>query len=174
MEHDRPTCGLGWHMGAKRATGDYLHFTCDDIEPSAGWWEPAIEAVEAGYIPAPQVYGADGMPQSHPVWGQASPDWSQVYMTSLPFVSREQFAAIVPLLTCHYFTDDWFSFRAERAGWPTRLRAGYAFTHHWASVKRGAQCGSEAACMVNDEQLYQQARRMVEAGEWTEPWPLGE
>jgi hypothetical protein len=170
VENDRATCGLGWQLGVDRATGDYLHFTCDDIEPRPGWAVPAIEAIEAGFIPAPQVYGADGVPQSHPVWGQLSPDWTPVYMTSLPFVSREQYEAVQPLLTTHYFSDDWVSFRCEQR-WPTRLRIGYAFTHHWAQHKRGAGM-SEWDRMAHDEPLYQQARRMSEAGEWTEPWPL--
>lgn len=171
-EKDRSTCGLAWQRGADRATGDYLHFTCDDIEPRhQGWWAPAIEAIEAGFIPAPQVYDVNGTPQSHPQVGIVSPDWTPVHMTSLPFVSREQYEKVAPLITTHYYSDDWFSFRCERAGWLTRLRTGYAFTHHWASVKRGAGQGSEAACMAHDEPLYQQARRMAEAGEWTESWP---
>ncbi len=34
---DLPTCGRGWIKGAEDATGDYVHFTADDLEPALGW-----------------------------------------------------------------------------------------------------------------------------------------
>ena len=167
---NEPTCGWGWQKGCEKAKGDYLHFTDDDIEPHAGWAEPAIECVQRGFIPAPQVFGPQGDPQSHPHWGFHLTDWEPVFMTSLPFVSREQFAAIAPLFTAHYSTDNWFSWRAHRAGWPTRVRTGYAFTHWWAEHGRGAGL-EEYHRLTYDGVLFAEAQRKVIQGEWTEPWP---
>lgn len=172
VKSNYPTCGHGWQAGLSSVRGQYVHFTCDDIEPREGWAAPAIEAIEAGFLPAPQVWGPRGEPQSHPGWlqGRACVDWEPVYMTSLPFVSLEQLEKIVPLFTSHYCSDDWFGYRAGRAGWGIRVRTGYTFTHHWAQHKRGAGMG-EGARLQYDSVLFAQAQRMVEAGEWNEPWP---
>lgn len=170
VEHDHRSCGLGWQAGAQYASGDFIHLTDDDIEPWPGWHVPAIEVVERGCIPAPQVYSPAGYPQSHPQPGFVGSDWTVVHMSALPFCSRQQWEEIQPLFTAHYFTDDFFSVRAQRAGWTVRLRTGYAFTHHWAQVRRGAGM-PEPDRMRNDEALYREALRRVESGEWTEPWP---
>ena len=172
VEHDHATVGLGWQAGAEKARGEWLHLTNDDIEPHPGWHGPAIEAVERGHLPAPQVCDPDGMPQSWPQPGRLGEDWAPVPMTSLPFMSQEQWEKIAPLLTCHYYTDDWVSYRGRVAGWPSVLRAGYAFTHHWATVRRGAGM-SEAERMAHDKLLYDEAVRRSERGEWTKPWPPG-
>jgi hypothetical protein len=172
IERNHPTCGHGWQAGLERASArsDYFHFTCDDIEPRPGWAGPAMEACDQGFLPAPQVFNPDGVPQSHPEWGKVGADWAAVYMTALPFASRAQMERIAPLLTLHYFSDDWFSFRGGKAGWPTRLRSGYTFTHHWAQHKRGAGM-SEGNRLNYDAALYEQAKAMVERGEWNAPWP---
>jgi hypothetical protein len=169
-ELNHASCGLAWQAGLARATGDYIHLTCDDIVPNQGWDLPAIEAVDAGYLPAPQVCDPSGYPQSHPQVGVLGADWAPVYMSALPFASAAQMEKIVPLLTTHYFSDDWVSWRGQRAGWPVRLRSGYAFTHHWAQHRRGAGM-SEADRMNHDRILYHQAQTMADAGQWTEPWP---
>lgn len=170
VEHDHRSCGLGWQAGAEKSHGDFIHLTDDDIEPRPGWHAPAIEAVRQGFIPAPQVYDPAGYPQSHPQVGVVSPDWTTVHMSALPFCSRAQWEKIAPLCTIHYFSDDFFSVRAHQAGWRPRLRTGYAFTHWWAQVKRGAGM-SEPDRMRNDQALFQEALRRVAAGQWTEPWP---
>jgi hypothetical protein len=170
IENDHPSCGLAWQAGVKHATGDYIHLTADDIEPLQGWDVPAVEACDQGFLPAPQVCDPGGNPQSAPQPGVLGADWAPVTMTALPFASAAQLGKIVPLLTCHYYTDDFFGWRGQRAGWPIRLRSGYAFTHYWAQVRRGAGMG-ERERMSHDQQLYIQAQAMVEAGTWTEPWP---
>jgi len=169
-ERDYPSVGLAWQAGAERATGDFIHLTCDDIEPHDDWATAAIEAVEQGFIPAPRVYGADGTPQSWPRQGQELTDWEPVYMTSLPFCSREQWQRITPLFTAHYYTDDFFSYRAALAGWEPRVRVGYDFTHYWAQHKRGAGM-TEGDRMQHDGELYGTARAMVASGQWNSPWP---
>lgn len=167
---NRPSCGLAWQAGAEHCTGDYIHLTCDDIVAKPGWHTAAIEAVSQGFIPAPRVYGQNGEPQYQPRWGQEAADWEEVHMTSLPFCSREQWEKIVPLFTAHYYTDDFFSYRAARAGWPPRVRHGYDFTHYWAQHKRGAGM-SETERMHHDQRLYEEAKSRVQSGTWTEPWP---
>jgi hypothetical protein len=170
IEHDHATVGLGWQAGAGKARGDFLHLTNDDIEPRPGWHAPAIEAIEQGFLPAPQVYGPDGDPQSWPEPGKAGADWAPVPMSSLPFMSRAQWERITPLLTSHYYSDDFISWRGRLAGWPPALRSGYAFTHHWAQVRRGAGM-TEQERMRHDRGLYDEAIRRAARGEWTVPWP---
>lgn len=170
VEHGHPTCGVAWQAGLAKAHGDYVHLSCDDIEPRPGWHAPAIEAVKAGFLPAPQVCNPSGEPQSWPEPGKLGEDWAPVPMTSLPFCTAGQMDQIAPLMRSHYFSDDWFSWRAMRAGWPCRLRSGYAFTHHWATVKRGAGMTQDER-MAHDRGLYHEAQRMDLAGRWTQPWP---
>jgi hypothetical protein len=171
IEHDHPSCGAGWHAGAERCTGDYIHLTCDDIAPREGWAPPAVEAVDQGFLPAPQVYGPNGQPQSLPVVGWVAPDWTPVVMTALPFMSRAQYDLIKPLFLAHYFTDDWISARGEWFHIETMLRDKYAFDHYWAQVKRGAGLPGESARMINDQKLFNEALQMVKEGRWTEAWP---
>jgi hypothetical protein len=170
VERDHPSCGAAWQAGLERAKGDYIHLTCDDIEPLPGWHVPAIEAVENGFLPAPQVYDPNGVPQSHPQPGVVGMDWAPVHMSALPFCSAGQMEKIAPLMTAHYFTDDFFSYRGIRQGWQCKLRVHYAFRHHWAQHRRGAGM-SEAARMQLDQSYYIRAMEMVLAGQWNAPWP---
>lgn len=170
IEHNHPTCGLAWQAGWEKSTGDYIHLTDDDIEPRLGWHQPALNAVNRGYLPAPLVFDPSGTPRSWPVVGQIGEDWEPVHMSALPFASREQMEKIAPLFTAHYYTDDFFSTRGIMAGYPCVLRTGYVFTHWYAQVKRGAGM-SESDRMSLDKQLYNQAMEMVKVGKWNQPWP---
>lgn len=156
IERGHPAVGVAWQAGAEKARGEYVHLTNDDIEPWPGWHAPAIEAVERGHLPAPQVLGPAGEPQSLPAWGSLAADWTPVAMTTLPFCSRAQWEAISPLAHVHYYADDYFSYRGRKAGWETVLRCGYAFTHHWAQPGRGAGM-TEAERMEHDRRLYDEA-----------------
>lgn len=169
-EYGHKSVGLAWQAGAMKATGDYIHLGNDDCEPRDGWWRYAIEAVEMGCLPSPQVYTADGIPQGLPVWGSVAPDWSVVTCCLIPFMSRVQWERIQPLFTAHYYTDNFITERARQAGWPCVLRTGYAFTHWWAQPGRGAGM-SESDRMTSDERLYQHALAEVAAGRWEAPWP---
>lgn len=174
IERNHATCGLAWQAGLGRRSihSQYVHLTADDIEPWSGWHAPAIAAADQGFLPAPQVYDPSGYPQSHPEPGKVAPDWTEVHMSALPFASAEQAEKIVPLMTGHYFTDDFFSWRGNRAGYPCRLRTGYAFTHFWAQHRRGAGMSMDGR-MKHDENLFNLAKTMVENGEWNAPWPPG-
>lgn len=170
-EWGHASVGLAWQTGAEKARGDYIHLTCDDLEPLDDWDTPAVAAVGRGCIPAPKVTDArDGSLQSRPVWGREFADGTDCGITLIPFMSRVQWEAIQPLFTGHYYTDDFISFRARQAGWPSLMCNGYAFLHHWAQPGRGAGM-TENERMVHDQQLYFRAQAMVLAGNWTAPWP---
>lgn len=138
IEHDHPACGPGWNAGAERATGDIIHFTADDLEPHEGWDVAALEALARGALPAPRLVNQHGLLDSCGLHGVEMEDWAPVPMSVVPFMTRDQWQAIGPVLPIHYFTDNWISWRAARAGWPTVVRRGFAFTHWWAEVGRGA------------------------------------
>src|SRR5215471_21202608 len=87
VQRNMPTVGCAWQAGAERAAGDFIHLGNDDCEPHPGWWEPAVEACEAGFLPSPQVYAPDGYPQGLPAWGKVAPDWMPVHCAMIPFLS---------------------------------------------------------------------------------------
>jgi hypothetical protein len=170
-EYDHPTVGLAWQAGASRAKGDYVHLTCDDLEPLHGWDKAAMAVADHEAIPAPRVTDArTGALQCRPQWGQETPEGTDTGITIVPFLSREQWEAVQPLFTGHYFTDDFISDRARAQGWISVMCNGYAFKHHWAQHRRGAGM-TEPERMHHDHRLYNQALAMVARGEWTEPWP---
>lgn len=167
------TCGLGWHVAAQEAQGDYLHFTCDDIEPQPGWGPAGINALGRKIIPAPRMVNAGtGNLESFPQWGAEHADGTYAGMSCLPMITREMWETVVPpLLTCHYFTDNWISYRAAMAGYDAKVINAYGFKHHWADHMRGA--GMEyGQRLQHDQNLFYQAANMVALGLWTEPWPL--
>lgn len=173
VERDHPTVGCAWQAGAAKATGDYIHMGNDDCEPWPFWWVPAVEACQAGYVPSPMVRNAEGYPQSLPTWGEVADDWTPVECMTIPFMSREQWEKIQPLLLSHYYSDNFITDRAAAGGWPCVLRLGYAFTHYWASARRGAGMSTQGERDAYDKELYKQALGKVVAGEWSEPWPPG-
>jgi hypothetical protein len=170
-ERDHATCGLAWQAGAEQATGDYLHFTCDDLEPLPGWAEAAVAVSDAGFVPAPKVTDArDGRLQSWPAWGCEHPDGIDPGFSAIPFLSRAMWEAVKPCFTGHYYSDDFLSYRARAAGWPPVFCNGYAFRHHWAQPRRGAGMAQDDR-LAYDRDLYAQATAMADRGEWRDPWP---
>jgi hypothetical protein len=153
---DFPTCGEAWNAGAARATGDYIHFTADDLEPHDGWWQPAVEAVSQGSLPAPRIVNAAGELDYCGIHGRELVDWKMVGMSVIPFMTRAQWAAIGPVLPIHYWSDNYISWRGMRAGYPTVVRRGYQFTHHWAEAGRGAGM-SYSERMQHDAKLFNAA-----------------
>jgi len=168
---NRPTCGVAWQEGADHVVygkapddawgktaramrgglPDYLHFTADDLEPRPGWARAAIDACVAGWLPAPLVYGPDGVSvqsaggdgDGHlwkvpPPPGTASPWCAIPFMPTAAWIGGADARPIAPMIPLHYYTDDWLSLQADRAGWPIRFAAAYAFTHYDAAPGRGA------------------------------------
>ena len=151
---DRPTVAAAWNAGVQYATGGFLHFTADDLEPMAGWLGAAIEAVECGGVPAPVVYGPSGVFESCGGTTSLMADWEPARMSAIPFCSREQFEHIGLFdARLHYFSDDLFSDRARRAGFPVLVREDYAFRHYWAEEGRGAGM-TESERMEHDRAIY--------------------
>ena len=141
---NRPTCGEAWDIGARMLDGAYLHFGADDLEPHAGWWEPLVEAVDAGMNPCPVVLAPDGKVESCGAIGwnlqtELRPDWAPVEWSPVPFLSARHWQIVghVPH-ELHYCTDTWVSARLARAGIPTVVRDSSRFTHHNAPAGRGA------------------------------------
>ena len=116
----------------------YVQFANDDMWPSDGWLDPAVEAVEAGCTPAPLMMNSRGEVESMGVWGRRVADWTQGIWTPLPFFRLDEwrscFADFPPI---HYWSDNWFAaasiYRADR---PIVARTAYEFTHTWAQPRR--------------------------------------
>jgi len=154
---NRPTCGAAWIEGAEAATGDYVHFSADDLEPSAGWDVEAVGYASTGIAPSPRILGPDGDTQFCGMHGPNEwPSGLLVPMSVIPFLSRPMLRAALPLLDAHYFTDNWISWKLYRAGFVTAVARGFEFTHHWAQTRRGAGM-SEPARMRHDRVLFEAA-----------------
>ena len=158
VERDHPAVGPAWNAGAARATGGLLHLTADDLEPHDGWDQAAINTVQQGFLPAPRVVNQNGQLDSCGLHGVEMEDGAVVPMSVVPFLPTSLWAEIGPCLPIHYFTDNWISWRAARAGWSTRVRRGYGFTHHWAQVGRGAGMTYQQR-MTHDEAVFVAAVR---------------
>lgn len=154
--HDMPTCGEAWNAGAEQASGDYLHFSADDLEPAAGWDVAAVACADEGWLPAPRIVRPDGTLDYCGVHGRELPDRMPVAMSVIPFMTMAQWDRIGPVPAIHYFSDNWISWRGRRLGYPTMVRRGYAFTHHWAQPGRGAGMTYEQR-MAHDRAIYEDA-----------------
>lgn len=143
-----PSAGEGWLSGvaehvAVHGPPDYVALTNDDCEVTGEWWPAAVEACDAGKLPAPIVLNTDGSLQSaggdfnepSDLIHEIRPDWAEVGFTTIPFMSWEQWERVgmVPL---HYCSDCWVSERGRQLGIPTVLRHGYRVTHHLHQVGR--------------------------------------
>lgn len=134
VEHDHPGCGPAWQAGGERARGRYLFMAADDLEPAChGWERAAMAACDRGVLPAPRIYHSDGSLQScGESWERSELDGQATGFTRAPFMSREQWDAIEPMLDAHYFTDNWVSWRGRQEGYPTVVTYGFDLTHHLA------------------------------------------
>lgn len=152
VEHDHKSVGLGWRHGSERASGDYIHFTNDDIVPGFDYLSPLIEACDKGYVPVPIVCHAldldeegmplDIIPTDHSWAFDGSPnipnDWTKASdelreYPSLPFCSKEQWKKIGPMIPTHYGTDVWFGYRAKIAGYDNVVR--HSFFYHYQAAE---------------------------------------
>jgi hypothetical protein len=148
---DEATCGIAWQKGAEQATGEYLHFTADDLEPALAWDLRARHAAQDGIIPMPLIVGPDNHVEP------LGPNTQGC--TRIPFCTMEQWdVGIGPMIPLHYYTDNWFSKRAAQAGLLLREVRGYTFKHHWAQPARGAGM-SQMDRMIHDEQEFHRYMR---------------
>jgi hypothetical protein len=157
VERSHPTCGPAWNAGAKRATGDYLHFTADDLEPLDDWDALVVQYCKAKLIPAPSaVIDVTDESQSRYLEDGQGVSGYGADIDVVPFCSRTQWEAIGEFLPCHYFTDSYFSRRALAKGFVIVGCRGYAFRHHVAAVGRGAGMSAEER-MKHDYAIFQHA-----------------
>ena len=133
---NRPTCGIAWNEGIKKARGEFIHLTADDVEPCAGWWKPAIETVGRGELPAARILNTDGTLQSCGTDALEHETGEEATIARIPFATREQIDVIGPILPIHYQTDQWFSHRGRECGFRTVVQRDYLFFHHFAQQGR--------------------------------------
>jgi hypothetical protein len=124
---DAPSCAEGWEEGAEKATGDYLHFTADDIIPAYDWWQEPIKMLDAGIIPVANVY-EDGRRFVCP-----TPMGLKVM---IPFLTRRMLDLGGWFLPIHNGSDDWVTYRAARLGFPTQFCPAYVIHHYIAPEGR--------------------------------------
>lgn len=121
----------GCNEARKTATGDYLLFTADDLEPLAGWADAMAVCLESGVIPAPQVWDftkGDGPPVNRNADG---PPGSFTAFTRIPALTRAMADAIGLMPIMDYYADNWISDKGRTLGWDTRVTEGFDFVHHW-------------------------------------------
>jgi hypothetical protein len=131
---DRTSCGQAWIDGAAEATGEYLHFTADDLAPLPGWWEAAAAVADEGGVPGANVLTAQDPDGS---WREDSTMFSGAFLNGdrdarnilVPFLSRKIFEEGGWLLPIHYGSDDWVTFLADVRKHPIPFTADYKFTH---------------------------------------------
>lgn len=132
---NKPNWPTACNEGFRRAQGDRLHFTSDDLEPLPGWWQEALPWLdEHDELPAPKVlnHSPDG------VWDNAvdGPDGGVPHFTRIPLMTRSQYERIGPWPEIDYGADVWLSEKARTLGIETRMIHSYAFVHHWEQVGR--------------------------------------
>ncbi len=135
-------CGKAWIKGAERASGDYLHFTADDLEPQPGWWRDAVKLADQGGIPGANVLTAT---DDTGEWREDSTmfagaflrgDYREARNVLVPFISRALFDEGEWLLPIHYGSDDWVTFLADVRDIPIPFTETYKFWHHAAPEGR--------------------------------------
>lgn len=126
----------GCNAGFAKAKGDIIHFGADDLEPLEGWYEAALAELEAGFVPAPQIWDyvhSDSRPVNEAADG---PPGTVTTFSRVPTLTREMAEAIGPWPIMDYYADNWVSDKARVLGWETRVAGGYRFVHHWHPVGR--------------------------------------
>lgn len=132
---NKPNWSIACNLGAKKAKGDVLHFTADDIEALPGWHVDALKHLEeTDELPAALVW-------NHSDFGDPDNlddgvDGDPVWFTRVPILRRDQYDRIGPWPELDYNSDIWLSERGRVLGMETRLIGSYRFVHHWSQVGR--------------------------------------
>jgi hypothetical protein len=133
VEKDRPSWPAACNAGYRKAKGDVLHFTADDLEALPGWWVEVLPwLAEHDELPAPRVLNSDGS------WDNAvdGEDGGTPHFTRIPLMTRSQYERIGPWPEFNYVADVWLSEKGRTVGIETRMFHSYAFVHHWEQVGR--------------------------------------
>jgi len=130
-----PNWPAGVNAGMADATGDYLFFAADDLEPLDGWADAMIGCLDAGEIPAPQVWDhrVQGRPVNEPEDG---PPGSIPVFSRAPALTRDMAGRIGAWPEIDYYGDNWVCDKARLLGIQIRVTEGFAFVHHWHPVGR--------------------------------------
>lgn len=147
--HNAASCGAAWAHGALLASGDYLHLSADDLEPTEGWWKAGMRAVHNRQVPAARVWRPTGGIESGVAWGQNGRDGQPAALAQIPFCSMEDWHnGIGPMVPLQYYSDNWFQFKAEQIGLRCVLVDGYEFIHHRPQGPREGEFEQMAADKV--------------------------
>lgn len=135
VKRNFPNWPAGCNAGMPDVTGDYVFFAADDLEPLPGWASAMVGCLNAGEIPAPQVW--DHRVEGRPVneWEDGPPGSTPAFSRA-PAMTRDMMEAIGPWPEIDYYGDNWVSDKARLLGIQIRVVAGYAFVHHWHPVGR--------------------------------------
>lgn len=130
--------GAAWSEGFRRARGDFIHVTADDIECEEGWWRDPVHYCVSGRYPAPLIFHSDGSLQScGGSWEGLEPDGAVTVFSRVPFLRRE-WAAWVPEMPdgFHYYTDNLLTDVFRLHGVETVNCHSYRLVHHSAPEGR--------------------------------------
>lgn len=132
---DAPNWAAGCNLGMAKATGELFAFGSDDLEPIDGWADAMARTLDAGEIPAPQVWNHthDGPPVNE---AQDGPAGSITAFSRVVALTAKMAELIGPWPEIDYYVDNWVSDKARTLGIETRVTAGYWFIHHWHQVGR--------------------------------------
>ena len=135
---DAPTWPDACNLGFKKAEGDVIHFTADDLEALPGWWDHASKALQErpNELPAPRVYDFLPPPEGRWMNEEDGPDGAIPLFTRIPIFTREQGEKIGPWPAIVYYADYWVSEKARTLGIETHMVHGYDFVHHWCQIGR--------------------------------------
>lgn len=155
VERGHRSCGPGWQAGGKRSRGDYLFFCADDLYPAADGWEVAAGTLcDRNLLPAPLIRSPDGAVEScGGSWQAVEPDGAATSFTRAPFVSRDQWEQLEPMLPCHYFTDTWVSERGRWQGMTTVVCHAFQLVHELAPE------GRDDGRLADDAALFERAKQ---------------
>ena len=134
--HDLPTCGQGWNLGIKDASGDLILLAADDLEPHPGWWQAGKRALRRRVIPCPRILNTDGTLQSCGTFAEEAEDGTVSVVARVPFLTRKMASAMWPVLSNQYMGDHWITWKGAQYGWPTLVVRDMLFTHHFAKEGR--------------------------------------
>lgn len=130
------TCGAGWNAGALLALSDptvtHVLFSADDLVALPGWLRPAVETVARHELPNAILRDENGA-----FWNvQDGLPGALCAFPRVPFLPVELLRQLLPIPPMHYYSDCWVGSRGSDLGWPSRLVAGFEFTHTWAQPGR--------------------------------------
>lgn len=126
---NEPSCGHAWAKGARKAKGDYLHFTADDLQARPGWFRAARKVADSGALPAACVGDRrDKLMTCDAPLGRLGRQPNVL----VPFFTREMWRKGGWVLNCHYGTDDWITYLACTRGIKVVYTPRYVF-RHWVA-----------------------------------------